>query len=160
MPPNYRSFDTAFITDLRAFSKHTMRSNLQPRKCYRQSQLTEQMPNIYTRRGLTVVFDPSSADGWTMLWWAENEYPDRWFASPITCSCLNNHGAQDVSWETKKILNKEHIYEKTTYISIYVHVGLNAIQADAILTFIRYINTAFMGFSAIQTRFIDLMKAW
>lgn len=38
----------------------------------------------------------------------------------------------------------QHIYEKTTYISIYVHEGLNAIQADEILTFIRYINTAFM----------------
>lgn len=26
---------------------------------------------------LTVVFDPSSADGWMMLLWAEKEYPDR-----------------------------------------------------------------------------------
>ena len=41
MSPNYRSFDTAFITDLRAFSKHTMRSNLQP---------TQMLLNIRTSR--------------------------------------------------------------------------------------------------------------
>lgn len=115
-----------------------------------------------THRGRTVVFDPSSADWWTMLWWAEKEYPERWFASPITCKSLNKCRAPNVNWEKYYRRNPcvEHIYEKTTYISIYVHEGLNAIQADAILTFIRYINTAFMGVPAIQTWFINLMKAW
>lgn len=34
---------------------------------------------------LTVVLDPSSAEGWMILFWAEKEYPDKFLASPMTC---------------------------------------------------------------------------
>ena len=56
--------------------------------------ITTSRANTQTCRWRTVVFDPSSADGWTMLWWDENVYPDRWFASPITCTILSSCGCQ------------------------------------------------------------------